>query len=339
MDMIANVNGQDSFAYVGAPGWHGKGQKLEAGATMEQWAKAAGLDFEVKRATAQYMTDDHGMRTADGDVVLYRSDTGARVGMVRDGYQIVQPIDALEFFREFCERGHLTMETAGALKGGSVFWAMAKTGRDANFSKTAVADVIEQYVLLSTSVDTSRATNASENTTRVVCMNTLRASDSTATKLVKTVHSKKFDANATAASLGLVDLDASWNKFREQMLALQGVGFNPEEATAFFSNLLRPAKQRAQARNAQEFAELLTGSATISEPEPSTRAIRGLADLEMSYVSAPGACPGSAYGVLQAVTHFVDHVRGNDDKRQLSAMFGQGDSLKSEAFAQLLAKV
>lgn len=338
---IALIGGKRSFAYVGAEAWHGLGQRLEAGASMEAWAAAAGLNFEILSAPVRYETRSHGTMEAEGDVVLYRSDNGARVGIVSDRYQIVQPMAALEFFREFCEAESLTMETAGALKGGSIYWALAKTGREANFGAD-VLDVVNQYVLLSTSADGSRSTDASINSTRVVCRNTLRASDRTAKARVKTRHSTTFDANATAKALGLVDLDTSWEKFAADMRKLQDVAISPAEATAFFSNLLRPAKDRvaqpARDMKAQDFATLLTGSVRLGEElAPKERAIRGLADLETSYVSAPGAVPGTAYGVLQAVTHFVDHVRGTDATRQASAMFGQGDSLKSEAFEQLLA--
>jgi hypothetical protein len=57
-----------------------------------------------------------------------------------------------------------------------------------------------------------------------------------------------------------------------------------------------------------------------------------MTDLERVYQTAPGAAPGTAYGALQAVTHWVDHVRGkNTDARVASALFGQGQALKARA--------
>lgn len=343
-DNIARINGQDSFAYTGKAGWHRKGQELSEDATLEQWAEASGLNYEILRAVVNYQTLTHGTRESACDHVLYRSDTGERVGVVSDGYKIVQPLETLEFFREFCESNALSMETAGALQGGSIYWALAKTGREDNFGKSGVLDVINQYVLLSSSCDGSRATSASINSTRVVCNNTLTASDRTGKARVNTRHSTQFNAQATKSALGLVDLDASWEKFRAEMLQLQSVPFSSDEASAFFADLLRPAGTRAAPRKdlgASDFASLLAapvGAAVeFAKTDGSPRAIRGLADLEQSYIAAPGAVPGTAYGVLQGVTHYIDHVRGNDDKRQVSAMFGQGESLKSSAFAKLLA--
>lgn len=342
---IDMTTGRAAFAYAGERAWHGLGQKLDANASMAQWAEASGLNFEVLRAVVEYQAGEHGYKASARDHVLFRSDNGERLGIVSDEYKVVQPRDALEFFREFCESNQLQMETAGALQGGAIYWAMARTGREANFARSGL-DQINQYVLLSTSADGSRATDGSINSTRVVCNNTLRMSDRTAKSRVKVRHSSVFDPRALASQLGLVDLDRVWEQFAADMRKLQQIEVSAAEATAFFSNLLRPAKPAAPARNAQSFEELLTGPATLSneartiiaadvKPE---RAIRGLADLEQSYVAAPGACPGTAYGALQAVTHFIDHVRGSDAGRQQSAWFGQGETLKATAFEQLLAK-
>ena len=51
-------NGQANIAYVNtdesSTPWHGNGQALEAGQSIEVWAKAAGLAHEVKRSIVQF---------------------------------------------------------------------------------------------------------------------------------------------------------------------------------------------------------------------------------------------------------------------------------------------
>ena len=51
-----------------------------------------------------------------------------------------------------------------------------------------------------------------------------------------------------------------------------------------------------------------------------------------SFRSAPGASP-SVWGLVNGVTHMVDHVQGRTlDSRLNSAMFGTGSLLKNKAW-------
>lgn len=108
------------MAYVGATPWHGLGQRLESGASIDEWLAAAGMNFTVERSPVLFA---HGMLKMDittwGEKhVLYRDDTLAPLGVVSDSYQIVQPAQVLEFFRDLTAEAGFTLETAGVLFGG-----------------------------------------------------------------------------------------------------------------------------------------------------------------------------------------------------------------------------
>ena len=322
--LIDMSNSRANMAYVGATPWHGLGSKLAAGATIETWLVEAGMQYKVLRAPVQYMNGS--MHTFAGKDVLYRSDTNGALGVVSDGYKIVQPVEVLEFFRDLCNTQGFALETAGVLKDGALYWALAKTGHVIDIAGT---DRTEGYVLLSTSADGTRSTDARFTSIRVVCNNTMSIAMSAGNKsATKTSHRSIFDANATKRALGLAEFDATWNAFRENLMSLQSKPVSRSAATDFFSQLLRPTTKPVS--DFQGFmAKLVT---------PDTRAIRGLAELEASYTNAPGAAPGSAYGLVQAVTHYIDHSRGaSQDKRLTSAWFGQGDAIKSKAFELALA--
>jgi hypothetical protein len=142
----------------------------------------------------------------------------------------------------------------------------------------------------------------------------------------------------------MVDFETSWDVHVETLRTLQGVKIDEAEARLFFSELLRPSQDKPRARQAQQasdFESLLSApvgagyTPVRTEPE---RAVRGLDLLLTSYHSAPGAAPGSAYGLIQGVTHYLDHVRGPDQgKRLSSAWFGQGASLKQRAVENAMA--
>src|ERR1700750_1449742 len=85
--------------------WHGLGETMVRGASVEEWAEAAGMSYRVKRATVRSATSHaegdqqpDGVRKVHGQVVLFRDDTKADLGIVSEGYKIVQPVDVLEFF-------------------------------------------------------------------------------------------------------------------------------------------------------------------------------------------------------------------------------------------------
>ena len=60
--------------------------------------------------------------------VLTRNDTGGALSVVSGDYQVVQPAEVLEFYRDLVAKRHYTLEAAGALDGGREVWALAKTG-------------------------------------------------------------------------------------------------------------------------------------------------------------------------------------------------------------------
>lgn len=100
--------------------------------------------------------------------VLYRSDTHAPLSVVSQRFQEVQPKEILEFYRDLTEQSGFELETAGVLKGGKKFWALARTGQT---SMLKGKDVSNGYMLLATHV--MERTTAQFTSIRVVCNNTL----------------------------------------------------------------------------------------------------------------------------------------------------------------------
>src|SRR5580698_7376130 len=91
--------GKPAIAYVGEKPWHGLGEKLPDGASIDTWLWAAQLEWELKRLPVQYLVDGR-PRTMDDRFVLVRSDTHMALSIVSGDYQIVQPRDVLEFYRD-----------------------------------------------------------------------------------------------------------------------------------------------------------------------------------------------------------------------------------------------
>jgi len=180
------VNGVAQMAYAGDTPWHGLGQEMSAGATLDDWRLAAGMDWELKRADVEFRVQGirHGL-TAEPDApgsqssqswrfarrqVLYRSDTHEGLGVVSSRYREVPPRQVMDFFDRFLDRQGFAMSAAGTLRKGAVLWATAQTGHGGVIKDD---DEVKQYVLLSTSCDGTSSTEVRLTNVRVVCANTL----------------------------------------------------------------------------------------------------------------------------------------------------------------------
>lgn len=312
-------NGRANMAYVaGEVPWHGLGQALTAGASIETWTKEAGLNFNVERADVQFATKDNVYHNHGNRDVLFRGDTFAPLGIMSKGYKLVQPADIMAFFAELGEKGGFKIETAGALRGGAKVWALAKVGDAATI---VPGDVVLPYLLLATSFDGSLATTGKFTVVRVVCQNTLTCALETQDKGGKTVrvpHSATFSPASVREKLGIA-ID-SWSAWLLEAKRLAAKPLSGTSADDFLTALL--AKPRSAIEDIREstgyrnIMVLFEGGATGSELTGGR----------------------SSWQMLNAVTEYVDHVKGNTaDSRLNSAWFGNGDAMKSKAYVLLTA--
>ncbi|WP_019578178.1 DUF932 domain-containing protein [Curvibacter lanceolatus] len=315
-----------SMAYVGAAPWHDLGNALPPKQSIEVWAQQAGMDWSICSTPVRYLADQVGalgsIMSFEDQKVLYRSDTKAALAVVGNRYQVVQPKEVLEFYRDLTEVSGFELETAGVLKEGRKFWALAKTGKSTALKGS---DVVNGYLLLATSCDGTLATTATPTTIRVVCNNTLTIALNGATNAIKVPHSTSFDAQAVKKQLGIAV--SQWDSFMYRMKTLSERKVKTHESMNYFLKVL---------------------CNTDGHTDPSGGLIneRALKKVQALYDGQGrgaelAAAQGTAWGLLNAVTEFVDHERRarSQEYRLDSAWFGQGANLKQRALDQALQLV
>lgn len=313
----------ESMAYVAETPWHNLGQKLAPHQPLEIWAREAGLNFQIKEAPVRFMTesgtDSLGpIMSYSQHKVLYRSDSNAPLSVVSQRYKVVQPQEILEFYRDLTEISGYELETAGVLKGGKTIWALARTGQSSTLKGN---DVTNAYVLLATGCDGTLATTAQFTSIRVVCNNTLAVALAGSTGAVKVRHSTTFDPVAVKAQLGISV--SSWDAFMYQMKMLSDRKVKTTEAFNYFLRVFSDQNNPAGLTN----EKAMTKAMSLYEGQG-----RG-AELASS--------KGTAFGLLNSVTEFVDHERRarSTDHRLDSAWFGQGRALKQKALDEALIMI
>jgi len=206
----------EQMAYVGATPWHGLGNNLPRKQPIEIWQREAGMDWQILESPVHFKSDAVGhlgaIHSYPEQKVLYRSDTKAPLSVVSNRYHTVQPREVLEFYRDLTEVSGYELETAGVLKGGRKFWALARTGQG-----TAIKgnDQVNGYLLLATSCDGTLATTATPTTVRVVCNNTLTIALDGTSRAIKVPHNTRFDPQAVKKQLGIAV--SQWDDFIYRM--------------------------------------------------------------------------------------------------------------------------
>jgi len=309
-----------NMAYINDTPWHGLGNRLSAKQSIEVWAQQSGIAFEIKETPVRFMTESAGnlgaIMTFPEQKVLFRSDTNEPLSVVSQRYQVVQPREILEFYRDLTEISGFELETAGVLKGGRKIWALAKTNQSTTLKGN---DTINGYLLLATACDGTLATTAQFTSIRVVCNNTLAVALSNGSGAVKVPHSTSFDPQAVKKQLGISV--SAWDSFMYRMKTLSERRVKSHEAMNYF-------------------LRVFTDPATTATGLSNERAMKKV--LALYEGDGKGAelasSKGTAFGLLNAVTEYVDHERRarSTELRLESAWFGQGATLKQKALEQAL---
>jgi len=308
-----------TMAYANAEPWHGLGNRLQPKQPLEVWQQQAGMDWQIQETPVLFnISADGGLHVkahADNKV-LFRSDTHAPLSVVSKRYQVVQPHEVLEFYRDLTEAGGFELETAGVLKEGRKLWALAKTGQE---TVLRGGDKVGAYLLLATSCDGTLCTTAQFTSIRVVCNNTLQMAVGDSSGAVKVPHSTKFDPQLVKQELGL-GLSA-WEQFVANMKLMASRPIHKFQAMNLIVNVLGdpelPLADQPNQKALQNVYALYSG--------------QGMgADLS--------SANGTAWGLLNAVTQFVDHERRarSQDYRLDSAWFGQGAAIKGKAYQEAM---
>ena len=298
----------ETMAYQGQAPWHGLGHHLTENQPLEVWLKEAGMEWHILNAPVQYRAGIELQDFAD-QKVLYRSDTLQPLSVVSNRYQVVQPESVLEFYRDLVEVGGFELETAGVLKGGRKLWALARTGQEAILKG---GDKIKAYLLLATACDGTLATTAQFTSVRVVCNNTLSMAVNDSSGAIKVPHSTKFDPDQVKKALGVGV--STFDEFMYRMRQLAERRVNEREAAAFAKDVFAESNFSAQAaeKAGDAVMTLFSGKGIGSTLE---------------------AANETAWGLLNAVTEFVDHERRarSPSNRLDSAWFGPGAVIKQRA--------
>lgn len=330
------------------------------GCTREEMLAAACMNYEVIGVTPHYTapTGTDGapvlMQAKDWQAII-RTDNGAVLGMMSAGYKIHTMHEILDTFDRLCESqygGGWKIIGLMALRGGRTI--VAQCERD-EVAEPVPGDRIAHRLMLQTSFDGVNATGATDSETRVVCDNTrsIAWNDQNARKATQR-HRSKLDGDKLIQKIGIGTGSEAFARSMEQLRRLADVQCSDGQARDLLRTILESndSKKQAKAKPVQapptgtsdDLASLLSKPLQAATLDISTaREHRNVQPILHLFEGAgQGATmdgvKGTRYGLLQAVTQFVDHHAGREwDTGKTSAYFGQGAALKARAFEVIAA--
>lgn len=301
----------ETMAFKNEVPWHGLGVRVDKATNVAQMMKLAKINWTVDRRP---MSLENG-KVVDDFAALVRSSDGSILDVVGSKYQPVQNSEAFEFFNEFVEAGDASMETAGSLRNGRYVWGLANLG---DAFKLKGNDTVKGYVLVGCPHEQGKSLVIKLTPVRVVCNNTLTLALRQGGQEFRMVHRAKFDKDMikkAKETLGIAR--EQFDEFHQTAEKLVKIKMTRDDVL----KVLRPV-----------FAPKVKDADWDKDALPPRLVV-----VMQSYEKAPGAQIGTAWGCLNAVSHYLDHVASRTaDKRLTVSWFGRGAAMKQKVMADLM---
>lgn len=322
--------------------WHSLGKVVDA-MTSEEAIKLAGMDFEVGiapvyanvggiekeitknvprviretiKVNGELQNSFSRVKMIPDKYCTYRKDTNDVFGIVGNKYEVVQNTEAFDFFDSIVGDKMAIYETAGALGNGEQVFVSAKLPSFMEIHK----DLIEQYLLLSTSHDGSGSINVLFTPIRVVCNNTLSAALKGSTNIVRIKHTKNARERLEASKKILGIVDKNGNTLSEVYKHLHKQVIHDEDFDKLVMDTYGyiPDNRGIFSDTAQKKLDAITEYYHT-----------GFGQAELV---------GTKYGAFNAITGYIQNVEPIKDESKFfnSNFYGKGASIRQKSLDLLL---
>ena len=285
--------------------WHKLGKVVDA-MTSKEAIILGGMDFEVGLAPIFAGVDvlkkedtpnhSHVLRSdkdffeasyIQTNFATYRKDTKQVFGVVGSKYEVIQNIEAFDFFDSIIGEGHAKYETVGALGNGEKIFITAKLPSKLIVNK----EDIDKYLLFTMAHDGSGSVQVMFTPIRVVCNNTLSAALSGCSNKVNIRHTK--------------------NARNRLELSKEILGITERQSTSLEEVFTAFAKYQM---NDEDLKALFMKSFNMKEGEDgklSTKANNTLDDILKYHEIGVGqeGIRGTAWGAYNAITGYQQNVQ------------------------------
>lgn len=316
--MPDNINyneqtGKHSFFSVQERPWHGLGQIVEDYPTSAEAIEFAGLNYLVEKR--KLFTLDNENQDADPETGIIipevivdnyfatvRRDTDQVLGVVGRDYEVVQNIEAFNFFDAIVGGDGIRYETAGALGKGERIFITAKLP---GYIRVGDDDLTEKYLFLTTSHDGLGSITAAFTPIRIVCNNTLNAALKNCTGSIKIRHTANAKDRLAEAHRVLSIANKLTGELEGVLNQWAKIRITDQQLHRFIQLAMIPNKEVLQTLKEGNMDELSTAFNNVC---------KSVFEYAMSHPSQQDATTkGTLYGAYNAVTGYFQNIRNYKD--------------------------
>jgi phage/plasmid-like protein (TIGR03299 family) len=302
--MAHEMTDNDQMFSVRIAPWHmGTGTNvtlLPDHPSKEQVLEYAGLDWTVDTQDVYRQLVREGQPDSylelPGWKMLVRSDTQDILHVAKDSYEVLDNHVGAELFELLLGEANVKFETGGSTRNGAVCYLTAKVDEDLTINgddSPTFPYLVVTWAHNGTAAMVARATNV-----RVVCQNTISASEAEAERTGRQFtfrHTKNVKARIEDAKEALRGARDDAKVFQELANELAKVTVTKEQKEDFVTRLL-PAPA----------TDVVISERVVNNITDARDSVRAL----FTGPTIPDAHKDTAYGLLLAGTEYLDHLRG-----------------------------
>jgi hypothetical protein len=283
-----------------------------------------------------------------------RCDTGAVVGVVSDTYCPHQNADLVEAMVSFADTAGMTVSRAGSFGGGSHVWAVADTTAT---GEVGVGDVYRLRIAMRSSHDGRASSTFRSWYERLACLNGMTRDVNTG--VIRYLHSSALTrAKVEAVARFVWDAETGFRSYLEEMNRLRQTPSTPVIDRLIMLEVVAPDLLRQVYERLRRVSNVRPSSSTPTSPSPESESESILEDViqasslrdnsitlvrEMIQESRSRTAKlldsiidnqqggdltrGSLAHVVNAVSAYQTHLRGNGETATHALMFTPGNDL------------
>lgn len=338
----------------GLPWASGIGKDVSDCITSREVIEKVGLDFDVKKCELvarmpfniagnndlnedDFIHKGQIFRNCPNAFATYRTDYNIPLGIVKARYEVIQNVDAFEFFNDAIEDGNAEWTKAGIFGVGQKIFITAKIKNSMDIN----GDHVDNYLVFSNSHDGSQSIDIMFTPIRVACTNMLNGARQMADVHIRIRHTKTAKEKLEEASRVLRIACEYSEKAAETFKYLTTVQMSDIEVIKYFCKLILSDAEFFEVGklNNWGFEGLLHRNSTIIENAGiSTRKVNQIVSMYDYYKHgvAQEDIVGTAWGAYNAVTGYYCNVANlSGEKRMNSLLYGNAANVTAEALAMV----